>query len=106
MTLAVFFRFTIAVFAALLFFGIASPSLANDSTPPQRTKLGMRDWSVKASPNLAHNPPSKKTVAAFVRAIEIALWGESYIAEGEEICSYEFASLRGDGFFSLVYDKR
>lgn len=40
------------------------------------------------------HPPSKKTVEAFVRAIENSALGESYIGEGTEIC---------DGFLSLVY---
>jgi hypothetical protein len=82
-----------------------SNAQANRLIPPPRSELAASNWSVNASPNLAHNPPSKRVVEAFVGSIEIAVWGESYIGEGEEICSFRFADLRHSGFVSLVYGK-
>jgi len=55
--------------------------------------------------NLVRNPPPKRVIEAFVRSIQISVWGQSFVGDGEggdEVCSYHFADLRHDGFLSLV----
>src|SRR2546421_12475939 len=101
---------TAAVIASLIICcGIAPPSgLAARLIPAPRAKLASYDWSAKASPNLSRNPPSKRIVEAFVRSIEVSVYGLSSIGDregGDEICSYAFADLRHNGFLSLVFGK-
>src|SRR5438105_1584542 len=76
---------TAAVIASLIICcGIAPPSgQAARLIPPPRAKLASYDWSVKASPNLARNPPSKRIVEAFVRSIEVSVYGLSSIGDRE-----------------------
>jgi hypothetical protein len=76
---------------------------ADDSVLPSQTALAKADWSVKASPNLAKQPPSLETVEAFVLALETSVLGESLLGDDTEICSFRFADLRHDGSLSLVY---
>lgn len=66
--------------------------------------LASSDWSIKASPNLATNPPSLKVIERFTRSIENSAFGESFLGDrgGTEICSFKFANLRNDGLLSLV----
>jgi hypothetical protein len=61
------------------------------------------NWSTRASPSLEQRLPNRHVIDLFVRAIENFVWGESYIGDGEEICSFAFSDLRHDGFLSLVY---
>ncbi len=82
----------------------ASGAQAAGPTAARRSNLASYDWSVNASPNLATNPPSLKVVERFTRSIEHSAIGESFLGEsgGTEVCSFSFANLRNDGFFSLV----
>jgi hypothetical protein len=74
------------------------------------TKLASADWSVKASPNLASNPPSMKTLVSFLNAVlESAGQDDPDIGESdsdsehaEYVCSFAFKDLRRDGSFSLI----
>jgi len=101
--LAIFSMLARRVTAALLCLAFASSSFGDDSPLPEQTQLGKRNWSITASPNLASHPPSKKTVAAFVRAMQEAIDGESSIGDGEEVSEYQFAPMRHNGSFSLVF---
>jgi hypothetical protein len=99
-------RTATALTGLLIFLGIISlRGQAGASILAPRTGLALLDWSLNASPNLARQPPPQKLVDAFVRSIEISARGESYIGEGEEVCSFAFANLRNDGFLSLVFGK-
>jgi hypothetical protein len=76
---------------------------ADGTISPSQTKLSKADWSVKASRNLAKDPPSLDTVEQFVRAMEISVNGESCLPKYCYICDFAFADLRRDGTLSLVY---
>ena len=73
------------------------PALAASPTSARGSKLSSFDWSVKASPNLASNPPHKKIVNSFLRSIM-----DSYEELDGVVCSLRFADLRHDGNLSLV----
>jgi hypothetical protein len=75
---------------------------AKDAMNPQN--LAAYNWAVNASPNLATNAPSARVIESFTRFVEHSALGESFLGDkgGTEICSYRFANLRNDGFFSLV----
>ncbi len=68
-----------------------------------RSRLASYDWLTTSSRNLATDPPAKKVVEEFVRLFEISVRGESYLGDGEDVCSFCFADLRHDGVLSLVY---
>jgi hypothetical protein len=82
---------------------MSASARADESVSPSRTTLSKADWSVKASRNLAKDPPSLATVEQFVRAMEVSVNGESCLPEYCRICDFAFADLRRDGTLSLVY---
>jgi len=88
-----------AVFALVAASYLLAPSLralAASPTSPRGSKPSF-DWSVKASPNLASNPPHKEMVNSFLRSIM-----NSYEELDEVICSFRFVDLQHDGNLSLV----
>jgi hypothetical protein len=93
------------LYRGLAFAVIAAPylltpslhALAAGPTSAGSSKLASSDWSVKASPNLASNPPHKKIVNSFLRSIM-----DSYKELDGVVCSLRFADLRHDGNLSLV----
>jgi hypothetical protein len=56
--------------------------------------LARRDWSVNAQPSLATSPSSAKEVEGFVSWL--------LNEQGDPLCSFTFADLRGSGRLSLV----
>jgi hypothetical protein len=68
------------------------------------SKLALYDWSVKATPNLATNPPSIKIVEGFLNALQLSLGGEADFGDNgnEYVCSFTFADLRSNGYLSLI----
>jgi hypothetical protein len=75
----------------------SSGVLAANTTSARSSKLASYDWSVKASPNLARNPPRKEMVNSFLRSLM-----DPYEELDEVVCSLRFADLRHDGNLSLV----
>ena len=87
----------------MLSWGLVS-GLAESAPPPASTSnLVSADWSVSASPNLASKPPAQQIVESFIRAEQHYFEGESFLGDGEYVCSFRFADLRHNGFLSLAF---
>jgi hypothetical protein len=75
---------------------LVAPLSAFSANSASQTKLGLADWSEKASPNLATKPPSKEEVKNFINALV------SDDELDEEVCSFRFANLQHGENLSLV----
>jgi hypothetical protein len=84
--------------------GTASVDAGAGSISVVHSKLAFSNWSVSASPNLAQNPPNKKLVEDFIRALDLAAKGFSTMGEegGSYVCSFQFANLHHDAVLSLI----
>src|SRR5579862_7182850 len=93
----------IAIITTCAIFAASMLLYAGNVPAPDRTKLGKADWSVKASVNLAKNPPDEETVEHFVAAVENAIQHETSMEYGMSVCRARFEDLRHNGTLSLIY---
>jgi hypothetical protein len=77
-------------------FWLVAPLNAFSANSASQLNLASADWSEKASPNLATEPPSKEAVKHFINAVT------SDDELDEEVCSFRFANLQHGKNLSLV----
>ena len=86
----------------LAFCGMTSLAYASQ-VDVRPSRLGSSDWSVKASPNLGQNPPTRRAVEDFMFSFQSLSDAQLSKEAGVSVCSFRFADLRHDGLLSLAF---
>src|SRR5271167_2587730 len=99
--------YAIALIALLAMYCVLGAPLGAQAASPTSSRhanLASSDWSVRASPNLASNPPPEKAIVSFLNSVQTSVGAEPEIGEIdsdsehlEYVCSFRFADLRHDG---------